>query len=94
MQPFSDEPMLIVDGVFDLQAFDGLTVTPNVTLEVAPGIYSARLVRVGLTDEEVRLKLEWVHLHPGGFQLIARVLDIDKAHLPLGSRIHLGTLVP
>jgi hypothetical protein len=89
---FAEDPIVIVEEVFDLDLFAGLTVVPSANRNVAPGVYRARLAR-DTDEEEVRVSLEWVHFHPTGFELVVRVLDVDKSRLPCGSRIYLGPLL-
>jgi hypothetical protein len=65
-QGSSDLPIVIMDGAFELTEPLGLTLTPNVSSDVEPGLYSAHAIRADGARNNFRLKLEWVHFSPGG----------------------------
>lgn len=80
--------LLTVEDVFDLTDL-GLTLTPDVVVDIEPGDYEATAIRPGSSEAEIEIALSWVSFTPGGFKLVCRAPGATRDSLPPGTTIWL-----
>lgn len=78
----------MVDDAFELTDL-GLTFTPNVEVEIAPGEYHARAIKPNGDQAVISVTPEWVHFSPGGYKLVCRAPGSTRDDVPSGTSLWL-----